>query len=511
MQQQHDVLNKKLKQAIDARTVVEDARKHQVEVLSQFAAKLSLSCKGLDIELDNRLAKFRNALKKGVKFELLTPFIDDVLGLLKQQETKQMALQRELNESVTDAGKQLQKVRGLPDDARRSLRYLLDHELNNIQSNHDFVPLLSKLILIYHQALQAKLATTNTAEAKIRPELATQLLSLANDLVLEDESAEQIKTIKSKITHNDSVDDLLDSALNIISIVTRNMSKERQSAQSFLISLNQTIEDLHHSIVSTSKHSESLSAEYDTLNKQIEAKIKNLHTQTQQATSISSLKELVEEELKSLSDDLIAKEKLEQTERENLLASFNDINSRISHLETKLSTYKQRLNEQRFKSLLDGLTKLPNRAAFDERFNHEFNLFNVQESDITFVVIDVDHFKSINDQYGHSAGDKTLQVIAKALQKSIRKSDFIARYGGEEFVLLMSGMSIENAAVPLEKLRKTIQGIPFKLKNKQVEITISLGATQLKKGDTPLIAFDRADEALYKAKNEGRNKVCISK
>eukprot|EP00493_Phyllostaurus_siculus_P003704 UN03719 len=61
-----------------------------------------------------------------------------------------MSLQRELNESVTDAGKQLQKVRGLPDDARRSLRYLLDNELNNIQSNHDFVPLLSKLILIYH-------------------------------------------------------------------------------------------------------------------------------------------------------------------------------------------------------------------------------------------------------------------------------------------------------------------------------------------------------------------------
>lgn len=510
MQQQHDVLNKKLKQAIDARTVVEDARKHQVEVLSQFAAKLSLSCKGLDIELDNRLAKFRNALKKGVNFELLTPFIDDVLGLLKQQETKQMAQQRELNKSITDAGKQLQKVQGLPDNARRTLRYLLDHELNNIQSNHDFIPLLSKLVTIYHQALQAKLAKSSQAEALIKPELASELLSLANELVLEDESAEQINIIKSKITHNDSVDDLLDSALSIITIITRNMSKERQSAQSFLISLNQTIEDLHHSIVSTSKHSESISAEYDSLNKQIEAKIKNLHTQTQQATSITSLKELVEE-LKSLSDDLIAKEKLEQTERENLLASFNDINSRISHLETKLSTYKQRLNEQRFKSLLDGLTKLPNRAAFDERFNQEFQLFDLQESAVTFVVIDVDHFKSINDQYGHSAGDKTLQVIAKALQKSIRKSDFIARYGGEEFVLLMSGMSLESAAAPLEKLRKTIQGIPFKFKDKQVEITISAGATQLKKGDTPLIAFDRADEALYKAKNEGRNKVCISK
>ena len=190
MQQQHDVLNKKLKQAIDARMVVEDARKHQVELLSQFAAKLSLSCKGLDIELDNRLAKYRNALRKGVDFQLLEPFINDILGLLKNQEMKQMALQRELNDTVLDAGKQLQKVKGLPDDARRTLRHLLDHELNNIQSNHDFVPLLSKLIVIYHQALQAKLSAANEAEALIKPELAKQLMLLANDLVLEDESAE---------------------------------------------------------------------------------------------------------------------------------------------------------------------------------------------------------------------------------------------------------------------------------------------------------------------------------
>ncbi|WP_331497894.1 diguanylate cyclase [Pseudoalteromonas sp.] len=511
MQQQHDVLNKKLKQAIDARMVVEDARKHQVEVLSQFAAKLSLSCKGLDMELDNRLAKYRSALKKGFDFNLLAPFIDDVLGLLKHQEAKQIALQRDLNKSVLDAGKQLQKVKGLPDDARRSLRNLLDRELDNIQSNHDFVPILSKLVVIYHQALQAKLAESDTGEALIKPELASELMTLANGLLFEDESAEQIKNIRNQITRNDSVDELLDAAIGIITIISQNISKERQSAQSFLISLNQTIEDLHHSIVSTTKHSESLSAEYDSLNKSIERKIKNLNQQTQQATSISALKELVEEELKSLSDDLITKEKLEHAERENLLASFKDINNRVSSLESKLTTYKQRLNEQRFKSLLDGLTKLPNRAAFDERFEHEFQLFLSQGSELTLVVIDVDHFKSINDRYGHSAGDKTLQVIAKALQKSIRKSDFIARYGGEEFVLLMTGMPLEKAVAPLEKLRKTIQSIPFKFKDTQVEITISIGATQLKKGDTQLIAFDRADEALYTAKNEGRNRVCISK
>ena len=139
------------------------------------------------------------------------------------------------------------------------------------------------------------------------------------------------------------------------------------------------------------------------------------------------------------------------------------------------------------------------------------HLFNVQQSNVTLVVIDVDHFKSINDRFGHTAGDITLQVIAKALQKSIRKSDFIARYGGEEFVLLMSETTVDNAVAPLEKLRKVIKNIPFKFKDKQIEITISVGATQLKKGDTPIKAFDRADDALYEAKNTGRDRLCISK
>ena len=304
---------------------------------------------------------------------------------------------------------------------------------------------------------------------------------------------------------------MLDAAINIISVIVKNINKERESAQSFLASLNQTLEELHNSIVSTSKHSQSIGLEFDTLNKNIKDKIKSLNEKTQSATSISSLKELVDNELKSLSKDFIAKEQLERADREVLVSSFDEINNRIGSLENKLTKYKKRLNEQRFKSLLDSLTKLPNRAAFDERYNHEMHLFNVQTSDVTLVVIDVDHFKSINDRFGHTAGDITLQVIAKALQKSVRKSDFIARYGGEEFVLLMTDMTLQNAAIPLDKLRKAIKNIPFKFRDKQIEITISLGATQFRKGDTPIIAFDRADDALYEAKNTGRDRLCMSK
>jgi len=509
--QRSNAADKKLKQAIDARMAVESARKQQVDILCDFTAKLSLSCKGLDIELDNRLAKFRSALNKGMSFENISPLISETLTLLKNQESVQQTQQRDLFNNVQNAGKQLQKTKGLPDETRRSLRNLLDNEINNVHSVHGYIPLLDQLISFYHQALITKQDPVIDKKLPTVQSHANKLLELANELVLEDEATQQINHIKNSITASKTITALLDAAISIIDVVVKNISKERKSAQSFLVSLNQTLEDLHNSIISTSKHSESMEVEFDSLNKSIELKIKNLNEQTQKATSISSLKELVDNELKSLSEDFLAKEKLERKDREMLSSSFNEINKRIGTLEGKLTTYKKRLNEQRFKSLLDGLTKLPNRAAFDERYDHEMHLFNVQPSDVTLAVIDVDHFKSINDRFGHTAGDITLQVISKALQKSVRKSDFIARYGGEEFVLLMPGVSLENATLPLDKVRKVIKNIPFKFKEKQIEITISIGATQFKKGDTPLIAFDRADDALYKAKNSGRDRLCTSK
>ncbi|GAB0108892.1 GGDEF domain-containing protein [Pseudoalteromonas distincta] len=511
MPNKSNTLENKLKQAISARMAIEDARKYQVDILSNFSAKLSLSCKGLDTELDNRLAKFRNTLNKGVSFEHLLPLINDILALLKNQEAVQLAHQRDLYSSVQNAGQQLQKTKGLPDETRRTLRDLLNNKIDDVQSTHDFIPLLDQLVTFYHEALNIKLTKNTDVQCASTPALAQRLLELANDLILEDEATKEIQDIKSKITKSDTMNALLNAAISIISIVVKNINAERESAQSFLVSLNQTLEDLHNSIVSTSKHSKSMGVEFDSLNKSIKTKIQNLNEKTQNATSISSLKELVDKELKSLSEDFIAKENLERTDREMLLTSFNEINGRIGTLEGKLSKYKKRLNEQRFKSLLDSLTKLPNRAAFDERYNHELHLFSVQSSDVTLAVIDVDHFKSINDRFGHTAGDITLQVIAKALQKSVRKSDFIARYGGEEFVLLMPGTSIENAAGPLDKLRKVIKNIPFKFRDKQIEITISLGVTQFKKGDTSVKAFDRADEALYEAKNTGRDRLCVSR
>ncbi|CAH9065191.1 hypothetical protein PSECIP111951_03601 [Pseudoalteromonas holothuriae] len=508
------LLEKKLDQTIKARKALETARKHQVDVLSNFAVKLSLSCKGQDVALDNQLAKFRSALQKGMDFEAFEPLIESMSETLKHQEATNSANSRALQQSITQAGKQLQKIKGLPDDGRRKLRFLLDNELSNINAANDYIPVIEKLSDIYQKALQLKVLKTQSASdddtsALQAPEIANELMNLANELTFDEDVSQEVKVIKDDINLSDGVDSLLNSALNIIKVIVKSISRERQSAQGFLVSLNQTLEELNSSIVATTKHSQSVNKKITNLNKQIESKIQSLNSRTQKATSISELKSLVDDELKLLSQDLIERERIESLDKQALYENFNKINDRINILETKVNTYKKRLSEQRFKSLLDGLTKLPNRSAFDDRFNQEFHLFGVNKGDMTLVVIDVDHFKSINDKYGHSAGDKTLQVIARALKKSIRKTDFIARYGGEEFVVLMPGMNVQHAKPALEKLRNAIKSIPFKFKETQVQITISLGATQFKEGDTPLSAFDRADSALYEAKNSGRDRLCL--
>jgi len=505
------LIEKKLKQAVKARAELENAHKDQIQTLSNFAAKLAVSSKGQDVALDNQLAKFRQALSKGVSFDDLAPLINTISQSLKNQESINADNHQKLSNRISEAGKQLQKLKGIPDDTRRMLRNLLDNELTEVNVSYEFLPVFEKLIDIYQKVLATKTEVISNSISNQKPELASELLTLTNEITFEDDVSKEIIDIKTTLSQSAEIDVLLDCAVAIIGIIANSIARERQSAQGFLVSLNQTLEELHASILSTTNSTKHMSAELSGLNKQIETKIKLLNEQTQKATSISDLKALVDGELKLLRQDLVKREELEQKDKADLLESFEQINSRINVLETKVNTYKKRLSEQQFKSLLDGLTKLPNRAAFDDRFNQEFHLFEQHDNETTLVVIDVDFFKSINDQYGHSAGDKTLQVIARALKKAIRKSDFIARYGGEEFVLLMPGMPLTHAKAPLEKIRNTIKAIPFKFKDKQVQITVSLGATQFKKGDTPLAAFDRADDALYEAKNSGRDRLCIRK
>nr|WP_242698596.1 GGDEF domain-containing protein [Alteromonas sp. 5E99-2] len=183
--------------------------------------------------------------------------------------------------------------------------------------------------------------------------------------------------------------------------------------------------------------------------------------------------------------------------------------AQLTSLQKQTLSYKKRLVEQKNSLYTDPLTGVPNRLAYNERAVKAMSFAETQNDPLALSVIDIDHFKSINDQYGHAAGDRTLQVIAKNLMKNLRPNEFLARWGGEEFALLMQNQSDKNLKSRLDEMREELSQLPFKFKQTPVKITASFGASCYKNGETLQQFFERADKALYSAKKTGRNRVII--
>jgi diguanylate cyclase len=128
---------------------------------------------------------------------------------------------------------------------------------------------------------------------------------------------------------------------------------------------------------------------------------------------------------------------------------------------------------------------------------------------VTMLLWDLDDFKSINDTYGHRAGDRVLQSVATCFTSGLRAEDFVARIGGEEFVVLLTGMPFARALRVADELRRGVEVLRFHFRGTPVRVTVSCGLTELRAGDAGGAAFDRADAALYRAKHGGKN-ACIA-
>jgi len=165
---------------------------------------------------------------------------------------------------------------------------------------------------------------------------------------------------------------------------------------------------------------------------------------------------------------------------------------------------------------VDALTGLDNRRQINKRLMQEASVVSRTRRPLSILILDVDFFKSINDTYGHSAGDYVLKKMAKVFIKCIRDYDIVGRYGGEEFIILLPDTSMEGARVIAERIRSSVEKTEFKLtkslsdKEEIIKITISIGvATFDGKDKNPADVYDEADIALYKAKQEGRNRVVV--
>lgn len=203
----------------------------------------------------------------------------------------------------------------------------------------------------------------------------------------------------------------------------------------------------------------------------------------------------------------------EYREREDArLAAYRDraerMRDRVEELETQASSLQDSLRREHELALTDGLTGLPNRLAYERRMVEVERA--VRGGGMACVgAFDIDHFKSINDTYGHAAGDAVLRIVGQTLVRELEGRGFAARYGGEEFVVVFEDASPEEAGPRARRLCAAVEKLAFHASSKPVTVTMSGGLTRFDARESAAEAFDRADRALYAAKRAGRNRCVL--
>jgi diguanylate cyclase len=243
------------------------------------------------------------------------------------------------------------------------------------------------------------------------------------------------------------------------------------------------------------------------LNNQLREQVDGLQSSVQEAADLPSLKQVLENRLEGLLSTMDQHQKTRDEREQDVAARLQSLASRVATMEQEALGFRANLEEQRQKALIDPLTGLPNRAAWEERLTHEIALWQKNKNSLLVCILDLDHFKRINDGYGHLAGDRVLKIVAKVLKKQLRTGDFIARFGGEEFVILLPDTPVTAGLTLLEQIRTAVEQCPFHFKSEPVTITVSSGMTALRPGERSDVALKRADQALYRAKESGRNRV----
>ncbi|WP_460144051.1 GGDEF domain-containing protein [Pseudomonas sp. S2_A02] len=358
-----------------------------------------------------------------------------------------------------------------------------------------------------HDILYALPDSPEPSYSSVAKHIEDTLLGLLDDLALPERHRPQAEAMRDRLQNGLNWYELIPILDDLATLMLAITDSGQHEFEAYLQQLNERLESFQSNLQAASDgHADNRSAarEMDT---QIREQVDGLQSSMQEAADLDDLKHVLENHLEGLLGTMDQHQKQRDEREQEVAARLQSLAERVAHMEQEALGYREHLEEQRQKALIDPLTGLPNRAAWSERLEHEIGQWQQQGNTLLLAMLDLDHFKRINDNYGHLAGDKVLKIIARVLRKRLRGTDFIARFGGEEFVLLMPATVPAVGAKLLETLRASIEACPFHFKGERVTITISMGLTAFRSGEHSDLVLKRADQALYRAKNNGRNRI----
>lgn len=490
----------------------EDERNHSI----QFIGKLMQACRGYNKELDTKLSRLRQRLENRIPFHAMLADTQEVERLLLQHGAQIEEMLRHGRDVVRDGVSLLHHSDELPDNVRRQVRELLNAPAADSLFTQQ--EQLHALLAIYQKTTSAQQAAASTSSDQSTPldnpgydeqlhgRLCDELQRLITELDFSGPVGDRLAELRRQLLAGVPFTVLPQICLNLIELIIEGARQERRESHLFLSNLNDSISSIHLRLGENLDEERSLHEQRKKNGAEFHRQLDHIGQQLETSQPQEQLKQNILMSLGLLQDLML--ERNQHMEREkHLLDELTAMEQKVSLMKEETAEYKKRMAQQKHKLLLDSLTQVFNRAAFDERLELEYKRWLRYQTPLCLAIIDIDHFKSVNDRFGHLAGDKALKVIARAMSRTLRETDFIARYGGEEFVVLLPGVDEGSYLTPLEKIKNVVKNIPFRFKDDKVEITISIGVTLFRSGDSSMDVFERADQALYEAKNGGRNRI----
>ncbi len=377
-------------------------------------------------------------------------------------------------------------------------------------------------------AVPTETAAAETSEVPVSPESDPEppfsvvanhaeplILRILDNIYISEQSVGLASRIRSRVARGLNWYEFVAVLEDIATVITSTLEQERSEFQRFLNELNASLGQVQE-YVQFSREQEGAARESEkALDVAVRTQISGIAESVQVAENIGELKSAVQGQLNTILSSMDEFKEMKRLQQDAASEHSRQLEARLQAMEAEARELRLHLAQQEQLASRDALTELPNRAAYDRRVRQELDVWRDAleqgtAGGLCLVVADVDHFKHINDNYGHLAGDKVLRILAKEISARVRQTDFVARYGGEEFVLLLNGIHLADAETLMNNVRQKIEKCPFHFKEKQVQITMSFGLTEFGPQDLPETAFERADKALYRAKQGGRNRVCVA-
>jgi diguanylate cyclase len=302
--------------------------------------------------------------------------------------------------------------------------------------------------------------------------------------------------------------DLLDRVARLASEQRLQVQREKLELEHLVQQMSSRLDEITTHLTSEVAERDAGQDESEQFRQLVTGEVEQLKDNAERAMDLTDLRRQITQRLDAINHHLQDFRMREDTRIKGYRDRVQNMRTRISALEKESRSLHQSLKEEQRNALIDALTGIPNRAAYDDRIEQEFKRWKRFGRPVSVLAWDIDRFKSINDAYGHKAGDKVLRVLAQHLARHVRDTDFVGRYGGEEFVMLLVGSSPEEAMAVADKVRGEIAQLGFHFHQQSVAVTISCGITACTGDDEPDSVFDRADRALYQAKRAGRN-CCV--